>query len=393
MLNAMNACGKTLLDTINHVMDYAKISETRRNVSSRRLKDANTIRISSKPLKNQRNKDDPFDFCVATEEVVEAVFSGSSYVPVRGAPIETPSSLSAESPNPFENRKTCYIILDMTAEEEWIYNFPVGSWRRIVMNVFGNALKYTSSGYIYVSLQASESNKAADSLTTLTLNVIDTGPGMGANFLANRAFQPFSQEDSHSSGTGLGLSIVKQIIETNGGKIQVRSDPSSGTNFTVKIALTKPAISDISPSPQRAQFLSYLTRLEGRRICIFHKRVGRTADKSAISRSDEGLIRFTNSLATTLEKHLKMQVFQTSNWEGNDTDIVICPELSFEYLSAIRRQRVTDQRAPVTLLVAMDGLEAAVLRSDARVLNKQSVVEIMTQPYVQLSQIFDEVYH
>ncbi|KAJ4365128.1 hypothetical protein N0V83_008746 [Neocucurbitaria cava] len=385
MLNAMNACGKTLLDTVDHVLDYAKISETSRNVSSRRLKDANTVRISSKPLKSGRHKDVPFDLCVATEEVVEAVFSGSSYVPVRGAPIETASLLSAESPNPVEKRKTCYIVLDMTAKEELIYNFPVGSWRRIVMNIFGNALKYTSSGYIYVSLQASESNKAADSLTTITLNVIDTGPGMSATFLANRAFQPFSQEDSHASGTGLGLSIVKQIIETTGGKIEVRSDHSSGTRFTVKVALTKPDISDISASPQRGQFLSYLPRLEGRRICILHKKVGQTADTSDISRIDEGLIRFTNSLATTLEKHLKMQVFQTSNWEGNDTDIVICPELSFEYLSSIRRRRVNNERAPVTILVAMDGLEAAVLRSDARVLNRESVVEIMTQPYAQLS--------
>ncbi|CAO2658632.1 Nn.00g063550.m01.CDS01 [Neocucurbitaria sp. VM-36] len=384
MLNAMNACGQTLLDTIDHVMDYAKISETRRNVSSIRLKDANTIRLSSKPLKSQRNKDPAFDVSIATEEVVEAVFSGSSYTPVTAAPneieVDTPSSPSSESTNTSGKRKTCFIVFDMAAEEDWIYSFPVGSWRRIVMNIFGNALKYTSSGYIYISLKASGSTKPAKHLTTITLTIIDTGPGMSASFLANRAFQPFSQENSHASGTGLGLSIVKQIIETNGGKIEVSSDHSSGTKFTVKLAVTRPQTTDLHISAQRTSFLSSIARLEGRRICILHRKVVQTAEKPDLSRLDEGLVRFTNALVTTLEKHLKMTVFQTSDWEGNDADIVICPELSFEYLSAIRRRRINDQRAPVTVFVALDALEAAVLRSDARVMNRQSVVEIITQP-------------
>ncbi|KAF1849811.1 uncharacterized protein K460DRAFT_360663 [Cucurbitaria berberidis CBS 394.84] len=380
MLNSLNACGQTLLDTINHVMDYAKISETRRKVSSRRLKDVNTVQLTSKPLKGRRKKDSAFDFSIVTEEVVEAVFSGSSYVPVAPPLMETPSSPSGETSSYFDGRKRCFIVLDMVGEQDWIYNFPVGSWRRIVMNIFGNALKYTPSGHIYVSLKASDSTKITDPLTTITLTIKDTGPGMSSLFLANRAFQPFSQENPHASGTGLGLSIVKQIIETNGGKVEVSSSPSTGTKFTVKLALTRSEDTAQLATVQRAQFLSYLPRLEGRRICILHKTIGQIANQPDVSRIDEGLIHFTKALATTLEKHLKMDVFLTSNWEGNDTDIVICPELSFDYLSAIRRGRVNDQRAPVTIFVAMDALEAAVLRSDARILNRESVVEIITQP-------------
>jgi hypothetical protein len=76
MLNSLNACGQTLLDTINHVMDYAKISEGKKNVSSKSVKSSHTVRLSSKPLKTRRSKAGAFDLGIATEEVIEAVFSG-----------------------------------------------------------------------------------------------------------------------------------------------------------------------------------------------------------------------------------------------------------------------------------------------------------------------------
>jgi hypothetical protein len=177
----------------------------------------------------------------------------------------------------------------------------------------------------------------------------------------------------------VGLSIVRQIIETNGGKIEVSSEPSVGTRFTVKLALKKPESIQTVP-PQRAQMLSFSPRLAGRNICILRRQIARGPKSASTPQLDEGLIRFTNALATTLEKHLKMHVIQTANWEGHNSDIVIVPELSFEYLAAIRRARVEGRRAPVTIFVAMDALEAATLRSDARVQKKESVVEIITQP-------------
>lgn len=215
--------------------------------------------------------------------------------------------------------------------------------------------------------------------TTITLTITDSGSGMSPAFLANRAFRPFSQENTHAAGTGLGLSIVRQIIDTNGGKIEVSSDPAVGTKVTVKLALAKPDIpkDDIA---ERAQFLSYLPRMEGHRICILHKKIEQVSKDQPMSRTDEGLLRFIKALAVTLEKHLKMDVIQTTEWQGHDADIVICPEISFEYLNDIRRRRVNNQRAPVTIFIAMDALEAATLRSDVRVTNRESVVEIVTQP-------------
>ncbi|KAL6706115.1 hypothetical protein ACN47E_006031 [Coniothyrium glycines] len=379
MLNSMSACGITLLDTINHVMDHAKLDETRKGTSSRRLKNANTIKLSSKPLKRQRVDDTAFNLALATEQVVEAVFMGSSYVLISSKELEAPQSLSDELLDTLPKRKLCFIILDMDFEKDWVFSFPVGSWRRIVMNLFGNAMKYTSSGYIHVALRVDTSSEVPSSMTAITLTITDTGSGMSAAFLANRAFQPFSQENSHAVGTGLGLSIVRQIIDTNGGKIEVSSDPGVGTKLTVKLALTRPEKPQINV-PERNQFLSFLPRLKRQKICILHKKVGQSCADQEESRIEQGLLRFTNALVATLEKQLAMDVFQTTEWHGHDADIVICPELSFDYLHAIRSRRLDSARAPVTIFVAMDPLEATTLQSDVRVTNRESVVEIITQP-------------
>jgi len=252
------------------------------------------------------------------------------------------------------------------------------------MNLFGNALKYTEMGHIAVSLRANEGSRATGVPETVTLMITDTGQGMNADFLANKAFQAFSQENPHATGTGLGLSIVRQIIETSGGKIEISSEPSVGTKIAVKLALSRPTTPPLTTS-QHAQMELYSARLKDRKICILQKDVGTAAEGSATSVAAEGLRRFTKTLCDTLEKHLLMHVVQTTKGNDHDADVVIVPELSFEYLASIRTFRVGVNRAPVTIFVAMDALEAATLRSDHRVKSKESVVEIMTQPYVYLA--------
>lgn len=150
MLNSLNSCGQTLLDTINHLMDHSKMSETSRNVSRKRLKDTNTVRLSSKPLKIRRSPHDPaFDLGIATEEVVEAVFAGSSFLPIMNSKQAllhsteptSPTSVSTGMTDPTVKRKTCYVILDIAPEQEWMFCFPLGSWKRTVMKYEQSHLK------------------------------------------------------------------------------------------------------------------------------------------------------------------------------------------------------------------------------------------------------------
>jgi len=78
------------------------------------------------------------------------------------------------------------------------------------MNIFGNAQKYTESGYIMLRLRVTESR--ADELGKishcLSLHIRDTGKGMSSEYMERKLYQPFAQEDTFATGVGLGLSIV-----------------------------------------------------------------------------------------------------------------------------------------------------------------------------------------
>ncbi|KAF2709444.1 hypothetical protein K504DRAFT_481837 [Pleomassaria siparia CBS 279.74] len=390
MLNSMEACGQTLLDTIDHVLDYSKINEPTQNVTTKRLRGMKTICLTSKPLRSHRPAiatiDYPsVDLGLATEEVVEAVFAGQSYHAITDSIDEgimsPPDSRSGDKdymfPTIARKRKVCFVILDIE-EQDWKFSLSIGAWRRILMNIFGNALKFTYSGHIRISLRAGRS-KVTRGLTHITVTVADTGLGIGQEFLANKVFQPFSQENAHSSGTGLGLSIVRQIMDNVGGKVEVTSEPNKGTQVVVKLAVPKSGALQADP-PQRLAYLSALPRLQDRRICILHRVCPPTPDEEEEEGTRAASELFTTVLGTTLTESLKMTVVHTTEWAGHDADIVICPQPSFDYLVAIRESRTGNDRAPITIFIATDALEAATLRSDARILSKQSVVEIITQP-------------
>jgi signal transduction histidine kinase len=388
MINSLGACGHTLLDTINHVLDYAKITSTRARKSSKRLKGTKGVHFSSKPLRKRRrdthlSKHPAIDLERVTEETVEAVVSGQACTILQAedwdADSDSDTTTSGTTTRGSASKRSGrYIILDIAHEEDWNYHLPPGSWRRVVMNLVGNALKYTKDGHIHVSLRSSPNGESFDE-RIIHLAIKDSGRGMSQKFLANRAFQPFEQENSQSAGTGLGLSIVQQIIDSVGGKISVTSDLAQGTEVRVRFALLKPE-GPVVEQPQRNRYLDNLSQLKGRRICILHLAQNPEPDETSTAGTREALNRFTNAMSYTLSEHLKMQVIQTEAWEGHDADIVICPEPCFQYLALIRHRRTIDQRAPVTIFVAVDALEAATLRTDVRVKSRESVVEVMMQP-------------
>lgn len=107
------------------------------------------------------------------------------------------------------------------------------------MNLFSNAMKYTTSGFVKVSLQVEENGFSRDrkARPTLILKVKDSGKGISKEFLRHRLYKPFTQEDSLAAGAGLGLSIVRHIIQDLGGQIGFSSEQGSGTEAIVHIPL------------------------------------------------------------------------------------------------------------------------------------------------------------
>ncbi len=106
-----------------------------------------------------------------------------------------------------------------------------GRLRQILINMTGNAIKFTDQGEVAIGVSFEDENATH---TTIRFSVTDTGLGIPQNRQDN-LFQPFAQVDSSTTrkfgGTGLGLSISKQLVEIMGGQIGVKSKEGQGSEF------------------------------------------------------------------------------------------------------------------------------------------------------------------
>jgi signal transduction histidine kinase/CheY-like chemotaxis protein/HPt (histidine-containing phosphotransfer) domain-containing protein len=139
--------------------------------------------------------------------------------------------------------------------------------RQILVNLLGNATKFTKEGYI--GLRASMLDRTED-IATVQITVFDTGIGIPANRL-DAIFEPFGQADDSVSrmftGTGLGLTIVRQFVEAMGGAVSVESQPGVGSQFILTIPFTVkadavPLVWDVSLSSPR------IALVDGRSVAI-----------------------------------------------------------------------------------------------------------------------------
>ncbi|MEO8827052.1 MAG: ATP-binding protein [Chthoniobacterales bacterium] len=110
-----------------------------------------------------------------------------------------------------------------------------GRLRQVLLNLMGNAVKFTSSGSVKASFRV---QSQSDDMQILEFTVEDSGIGIRDDQIV-RLFKPFSQADSTMTrrygGTGLGLSICKKLVEIMGGTIQVSSKFGYGSKFTFTI--------------------------------------------------------------------------------------------------------------------------------------------------------------
>lgn len=130
-----------------------------------------------------------------------------------------------------EKRVTLSYELD-TALNTILIGDPV-RLNQILINLIGNAVKFTNSGNIVVKCSADLIQR---SMSWVRIEVIDTGVGIAEDKL-NTIFESFSQADASVTrrygGTGLGLTIVKQLVELQQGKISVDSKEHKGSTFRV----------------------------------------------------------------------------------------------------------------------------------------------------------------
>ncbi len=138
---------------------------------------------------------------------------------------------------------------------EWARG-DAGHLRQVLLNLLGNAVKFTGQGHILLRVSSTPGKTAQDFY--LSVQVEDSGIGLNMAD-SERLFQAFNQADSSVTrkygGTGLGLAISRQLVEMMDGRIGVRSTPGQGATFWFTVLLQKIDAPQVIPdnSPQADQ--------------------------------------------------------------------------------------------------------------------------------------------
>lgn len=132
--------------------------------------------------------------------------------------------------------------------------------RQILINLLGNALKFTDSGY--VELRVSKLAQL-DQVINIRFEINDTGDGIDEES-QETLFTPFSQgkyERTNPQGTGLGLSICRRLADLMEGQVGVRSVVKEGSSFWIEIPF-KPQETDLLDAPLGGKYMLYQTKSE-----------------------------------------------------------------------------------------------------------------------------------
>ncbi len=114
-----------------------------------------------------------------------------------------------------------------------------GRLRQVLLNLVGNAIKFTETGGVLVTV----SRLAADKGDRVRFTIADTGPGLHAEDM-ERIFEEFEQADGTSTrphgGAGLGLAISRRLVKAMGGALSVSSAPGEGSEFVFEVPVRQP---------------------------------------------------------------------------------------------------------------------------------------------------------
>ncbi|THW10973.1 hypothetical protein D6D23_10556 [Aureobasidium pullulans] len=281
LVTMVQACSSTLLYTLNHVLDYSKVNDAQVSGGSRRRDSEISASKASQNIFGQTSED---YLCRLTQDVVEGMHFGHTMQEAAyNKTLSTPLSDHAEShldpamlldealdSSSFNHSHTSdgvAVFLFMESREAWFSMICAGAWKRLVMNLFGNSLKFCSSGHIEVTLKMIPDPKNPQKRMA-HLMVNDTGIGFSEEFSKHGIFQPFVQENPLVNGTGLGLHIVRRIVDDMQGTIQVQSTVGSGTRFDVTIPIVELETPPSETPLDGGQILDPPGILRNRTICL-----------------------------------------------------------------------------------------------------------------------------
>ena len=162
---------------------------------------------------------------------------GLSLDPVRGS-LARPVNEAVDIVRPQSREKGLSILIESCPPDDLVVEVDAKRLRQILINVLGNAVRYTSRGGITVSCAVAPTQVAGR--VGVEIAVSDTGPGISKEFqeeIFERFRQLERQDRGVKEGVGLGLSVARSLARAMGGDLTVQSEPGGGATFTLRLEL------------------------------------------------------------------------------------------------------------------------------------------------------------
>ena len=226
------------------------------------------------------------------------------------------------------------LSLILASQDPEIVRSDPGKLRQILVNLIGNAIKFTHDGEIVVECAVDPGTD--DSKLVTNFRVSDTGVGIPLDKQGG-LFNVYAQADENVSseygGTGLGLAICKKLVEAMGGNIALESEPGKGTSFSFQVIMER--ASEPSPPPPNLK----LGNIRGLRVLV--------ADASPTSRLvfRQQLEAWGCEITETMSMEGALEQVRISHCNDTPFDIVLVdfPVEDAEALGRAVRLRDTDR--------------------------------------------------
>lgn len=152
-----------------------------------------------------------------------------------------------------QEKKQHFNIYIQDVECENVYTDRV-RLSQILLNIIGNAVKFTPEGGTIQAFLYEEPSPKGDAFIRSSLEIRDNGIGMSKEF-QEKIFDAFAREDNarvdKTEGAGMGLAITKYIVDAMGGAIRVKSEPGKGSDFYITLDMEKTQQPQMLPLPSR----------------------------------------------------------------------------------------------------------------------------------------------
>ncbi|KAI4850689.1 hypothetical protein E4T45_05393 [Aureobasidium sp. EXF-8846] len=336
MISQIDTCGRTLLDIVDHLLEFSRINVLTKHISSKPQPSLTDQRPNSNDMKNSDGEASALDADISLDVVTEEVVESAVY------------SFCCSKDQRTLNDRNVTVSMDIETHPSipWDCKVPIGAWKRVCVNLINNALKYTSEGSINVSLKIlPPSNKM--SRPVAQLSVVDTGRGMSKDFLRTKLFRAFEQECKMTEGTGLGMSMVARIVKGWKGKIDVRSTKGQGSvvSVTMPMKLThRPKSTDLDGSVSPTDVLSDLS--------VQVMGLPEVDDRNAITTGRYQQLTAFSKMCSGMGMHTS-----GPSWQSSDrTDFAVVAEYDLQHLTEMlvspRINQSTEEKTAITSLRA-----------------------------------------